>query len=233
MARLENEVTRHGEEIQSLRTNTAGTERNLQNLLVAVDSFCDRATRQMERLPAPDPGPGRRSPWWRIAAVAGGVILIGGAALFFGVPEFKTSANPVSQVPRPEPPKVPPSGLSTEAPAPRTTQPGVPVVVQSRPPKTATGEVLKLDVKANEASWVGIYENDKLTFAKVMEAGQTKTVESSAKVRVQLGNAGGVEISLNGKPIGPVGPRGQIRIVELTPAGFQIVPRKPPTLEPL
>ena len=45
-----------------------------------------------------------------------------------------------------------------------------------------------------------------------------------------IGNAGGLEISLNGKPIGPVGPRGQIRIVELTPAGFQIVPR---TLEPL
>jgi hypothetical protein len=34
---------------------------------------------------------------------------------------------------------------------------------------------------------------------------------------------------LNGKPIGPVGPRGQVRLVEFTPAGFQIVARKSPT----
>ena len=33
-----------------------------------------------------------------------------------------------------------------------------------------------------------------------------------------VGNAGGVEISLNGKPIGPIGPRGQVRVVEFTPA---------------
>ena len=51
MTRLENEVNRHNEEIQSLRGNTANTEKNLQNLLVAVDTFCDRASRQMEKLP--------------------------------------------------------------------------------------------------------------------------------------------------------------------------------------
>jgi len=34
-------------------------------------------------------------------------------------------------------------------------------------------------------------------------------------VRLLIGNAGGLEISLNGKPIGPVGSRGQICVVEL------------------
>ena len=73
----------------------------------------------------------------------------------------------------------------------------------------------------------------KNVFANALQPHETKTVEASAKVRLLIGNAGGLEISLNGKPIGPVGPRGQIRVVELTPAGFQIVPPKSPTLEPL
>ena len=228
MARLENEVTRHSEEIQNLRTNTAGTERNLQNLLSAVDAFCDRATRQMEKLPAPASGPRTPSTSWRIAAMIGVVALLGGAALFFGVPEFKTSANPVSQVPRPDPPKVPASVLTTPAPAPQTTPPGVPVVVQSRPRAAPAGGILKIDLKANEASWVGIYENDKLTFAKVMEAGETKTVESSAKVRVQLGNAAGVELTVNGNPAGPLGRKGQVRTVDVTAGGIRTADSKKP-----
>ena len=58
-------------------------------------------------------------------------------------------------------------------------------------------------------------------------------VEASGKVRLLIGNAGGLAISLNGKPIGPIGPKGQVRVVELTPAGFQIVSLKHPDSEPL
>jgi hypothetical protein len=41
---------------------------------------------------------------------------------------------------------------------------------------------------------------------------------------VRLGNAGGVEISANGKPIGPVGEKGQVKIVEFKGDGFRVVP---------
>jgi len=75
--------------------------------------------------------------------------------------------------------------------------------------------------------------DDKYMFSGTLEANQTRTVEATDRVLLRLGNAGGVSITLNGKPIGAVGPKGQVRVVELTPAGFQIVPRKPPTLEPL
>ena len=66
-------------------------------------------------------------------------------------------------------------------------------------------------------------------FSNSLEPHETKLVEASEKVRLLIGNAGGVEITLNGKPIGPVGDRGQIRVVELTQAGFQIALPKPPT----
>jgi hypothetical protein len=52
---------------------------------------------------------------------------------------------------------------------------------------------------------------------------------------LRLGNAGAVTISLNGKPIGPAGPKGQVRTIQFTSGGFQIVlpkaPAEPPVLD--
>jgi cytoskeleton protein RodZ len=92
---------------------------------------------------------------------------------------------------------------------------------------------VRVGLSADEKTWLSISSDGKNVFANSLEAHETKFFEASQKVRVLVGNAGGVEISLNGKPIGPIGPRGQVRVVEFTPAGFQIVPRKPPTPEPL
>ncbi len=55
IARLESEVGRHRESINGLRDATTSTEDNLQKLLVSVDAFCDRAVRQIERLPVERP----------------------------------------------------------------------------------------------------------------------------------------------------------------------------------
>jgi cytoskeletal protein RodZ len=95
------------------------------------------------------------------------------------------------------------------------------------------GAPVRVGLSAGEKTWISISSDGKTVFANLLQAHDTKTIEASEKVRVLVGNAGGLEISLNGKPIGPIGPKGQIRVVELTSAGFQIVPRKSPTLEPL
>jgi cytoskeleton protein RodZ len=92
---------------------------------------------------------------------------------------------------------------------------------------------VRVGLSADEKTWVSVSSDGKNVFSRSLEPHETKIVEGLEKVRLLVGNAGGVEISLNGKPIGPIGPRGQVRVVELTPAGFQIVPRKSPTLEPL
>jgi cytoskeleton protein RodZ len=102
-------------------------------------------------------------------------------------------------------------------------------VEPARPALAPAGALLRIDLKANEATWVSIYENDKLTFAKVIEPGQSKTIESSAKIRLQLGNAGGVELAVNGKPVGALGRKGQVRIGEVTADGFHPLEAKPKT----
>jgi hypothetical protein len=230
MARLENEVTRHSEEIQVLRGNTANTEKNLQNLLVAVDAFCDRAARQMEKLPPPATDPQEsRAFSWRIPATVVAVCALGGVALFFGYVEPRSSGSHV-QAADPAPQKVVAPARETPAPAPvREAVPTAARVEPARPALAPAGALLRIDLKANEATWVSIYENDKLTFAKVIEPGQSKTIESSAKIRLQLGNAGGVELAVNGKPVGALGRKGQVRIGEVTADGFHPLEAKSKT----
>jgi hypothetical protein len=60
----------------------------------------------------------------------------------------------------------------------------------------------------------------------MLDANQTKTVDMSGKMVVLVGNAGGLDIALNGKPVGPIGPHGETRLVNLTPDGAQISRRK-------
>jgi cytoskeleton protein RodZ len=86
-----------------------------------------------------------------------------------------------------------------------------------------------VEITATEQVWVRLASDGKYVFSGTLEANQSRTVDANESVSLRLGNAGGVNIALNGKPIGAVGPKGQIRNVQLTSGGFQIVaPKSPP-----
>ena len=121
--------------------------------------------------------------------------------------------------------------VRTEAAAVKTPEPPPSAPMQSAPetPKPALAvesAPVRVSLSADEATWISVSSDGKNIFANALQPHETKVVEASEKVRLLIGNAGGLEISLNGKSIGPIGPRGQIRVVEFTPEGFQIVPRK-------
>ena len=80
---------------------------------------------------------------------------------------------------------------------------------------------------ADEPVWVLARTDGKYLFSGTLEPNQTRTVEATGEVVLRLGNAGGVSITLNGKPIGAVGPKGQVRTVQFTSGGFQVVAPKP------
>ena len=63
----------------------------------------------------------------------------------------------------------------------------------------------------------------------MLQPSQTKTLRASDVAKMKVGNAGGLEVRWNGKPIGPIGPRGQVRVVLFTPENFQILPSTPQT----
>ncbi len=104
---------------------------------------------------------------------------------------------------------------------------------ETQPPLSAPAPTtLRVGLTAGEKTWVSVSSDGKQVFANELEANQSKTLEAAERIRVLVGNAGGLMITLNGKPIGTIGSRGQVRVVEITQAGFQIVSRKPTSDSP-
>jgi cytoskeleton protein RodZ len=91
---------------------------------------------------------------------------------------------------------------------------------------------MRVAFTATEPVWVSIKADGTRTYTGTLEVQQSRQFDASRKMTVLVGNAGGLEISLNGKPIGPIGPRGEIRLLQLTPAGAHVLSRTPPTPPP-
>ncbi len=84
-----------------------------------------------------------------------------------------------------------------------------------------------LNLSATEKTWIQITSDGKEIFSGILQPSQTKTLTGSDVAKLRIGNAGGLEIQWNGKAIGPVGPRGQVRVVVFTPENFQVLPGTP------
>ena len=114
----------------------------------------------------------------------------------------------------------------------------IPTVSTSKPVptvdvKTETGpdgvNHVVLNLSATETTWLSITSEGKNIFSGVLEPSQTKTLRASDVAKMKVGNAGGLDVRWNGKAIGPIGGRGQVRVVLFTPEGYQILPPAPQT----
>ncbi len=96
-------------------------------------------------------------------------------------------------------------------------------VSATRDPDDANHVVLNLE--ATEKVWLSITNSEgKRIFSGVLQPSQTKTVAAPEAAQMKVGNAGGIEVRLNGKEIGPLGERGEVKTVRFTaPDKYQIV----------
>jgi cytoskeletal protein RodZ len=136
------------------------------------------------------------------------------------VPE--TQPAPVAQPPAPvaQPNEAPPPPAETAA-APATV------------PEAEPGKI-SIDVAATEETWVSVSSEGRTIFSGILDAGQTKQFAVAENARLTTGNAAGLEVRLNGKPIGTIGPRGQVRNVVFTADNAQVVvPRPGPPKQPV
>jgi cytoskeletal protein RodZ len=140
--------------------------------------------------------------------------------------------------PRPAPAAVQPSAepVSQLAPlslAPQDPQPAptatVQVTAETQTQTTVDGiNQVVLNLAATEKTWLSITSEGKHLFSGFLEPSQTKTLTGVEAARMTVGNAGGIEVRLNGKPIGPIGKSGQVRVVVFTPDNFEVLPLDPP-----
>jgi cytoskeletal protein RodZ len=148
---------------------------------------------------------------------------------------------PVQQSPSPAvQPFTAPTGTQPSsgapAPAPSTEQPAPPVAPPPLPVAGAHPNApVRVELTADEPVWVLVRSDGKYFFSGTLGAKESRAFEATSTVLLRLGNAGGVTITLNGKPVGPVGPKGQVRTVQFTSGGFEIVavPKPPVPLDPL
>ncbi|MBV9507539.1 MAG: helix-turn-helix domain-containing protein [Acidobacteriia bacterium] len=137
-----------------------------------------------------------------------------------------STASP-SAAPAPEPnPAANPAATGAAPAAPNgNVPPESSPVAETAPAKP--GAAVRVELTAEEPVWVSARADGQNVFSSTLAANESRTVDAASTILLRLGNAGGIRISLNGKPIGPVGAKGQIRSVQLTSGGFQIVPPEP------
>jgi cytoskeletal protein RodZ len=129
---------------------------------------------------------------------------------------WKMSARP--SAPRAEAPAAVASAASAPSVAPlafptdRVYPP--PTVV----PEVPSGVVVGLTVK--KKSWVEAKVDGTTVLSRLMDEGETHRLDARDAVTLSLGNAGGVEYSLNGRPPAPLGREGEVRRnIVITAAG--------------
>ncbi|MBX9601509.1 MAG: DUF4115 domain-containing protein [Bryobacteraceae bacterium] len=138
-------------------------------------------------------------------------------------PVERTAETPVRREAAPDT-QMPPTQIETK-PAEAVTTPAEtlpPIATNvSAPPADANG--ITVNISANEATWIEIVSDGKRIFSGLLNASESKTLRGSEQARMVVGNAGGLSIQFNGKPISPIGPRGQVRTVQFTKENYQVI----------
>jgi cytoskeleton protein RodZ len=105
-----------------------------------------------------------------------------------------------------------------------TANTAVTTASQKAPAETTNSNAAKtidLKIKVTKKSWVSITADGKLILKDTLEAGTEKSVKASDKVEMVLGNAGGVEVSYNGKPVENLNKGQDVRKITFTPSGYE------------
>jgi cytoskeletal protein RodZ len=116
--------------------------------------------------------------------------------------------------------------------APSLAPEGKSVVSEKKPltpsaPVTATTAVqekkpVALQLKAIEETWLSVQTDDQPGREMILKPGEGMTVQASARILMKLGNAGGLDLVLNGKPLGKPGKSGEVLTLIVTPQGVEV-----------
>ena len=182
--------------------------------------------------PPPSPKPKQKILWsTKQTWMVGGVIVASLIVFYFFFPyPSKPPVEPIIEKPVPEKhvieEKLP---IATSPPVAATTSaPAAP-----SPPVTATTPVVEkkpfsLQIKAVEETWVSLQVDDESAKEMTFKPGEGISVQASNRIRIIIGNAGGLDLVLNGKPLEKFGKAGEVLTLIFTSQGVEVKrPEKP------
>lgn len=120
------------------------------------------------------------------------------------------------------------------APKPATAAPAPQLPPAKQVASPAAAPAVQVVISAHQPVWVQVAADGKTVFTGTLQPDETKQIDAAEQVKLIAGNAGGLTVSLNGKQLEPLGPSGQVRVLRLTAAGPEFLPRGPQSgIDPL
>jgi cytoskeletal protein RodZ len=219
-----------------------------QELSLDADALVARLPKvDIEAAPLPIPPAGSRRRIWdpRIVAAITSVLWIATAAgavtgawyyyNHYGRRSIVAAAPPPKALPQkaqPAPKTI--EARAADSPASTLDYTSGPVISQAAATDSENSDrPVQVVLTAREATWVQVTVDGQTAFAALLHPHDKRAVSADAQVKVVTGNAGGLDISLNGKVLDAIGPHGQVRTVRLTAEGPQFAPQNPPASAPL
>jgi cytoskeleton protein RodZ len=142
------------------------------------------------------------------------------------VPEKHALEKPIPEKPVVEekPPLAPSPPVAVTTPVPPFT-PSPPASTTTSVPEKRT---FSLQLKAVEETWVSLQVDDQPAKEMTFKAGEGISVQASNRIRIIIGNAGGLDLILNGKPLDKFGKPGEVLTLLFTSQGVEVKrPEKP------
>jgi len=139
--------------------------------------------------------------------VAVGILAIAVAIFYLMTRESGHKSEPVTPTPATAPAAQPPSPVPAPEPAP------------APPPGT---QALKLDIQVLEKTWLKVNSDGNTeNGGEILEPGMTRKFTADNSLYISIGNAAGLTMKINDKPLRPLGKSGQVRSVTITPANLK------------
>ena len=191
-----------------------------------------------QEIPPTQPSKPKQKVLWNTKQtwVVGGVVVASLIVfyLFFPYPS-KLPIKPIPEKSFPEKPIIEEKLPITHSPPVVATTPvpgEKPVVEEKQPlapslPVPATTSVpekktFSLQLKAVEETWVSLQVDDQSEKEMTFKAGEGISVQASNRIRIIIGNAGGLDLILNGKPLDKFGKPGEVLTLLFTSQGVEV-----------
>jgi cytoskeleton protein RodZ len=97
---------------------------------------------------------------------------------------------------------------------PGTTQPSPEI-------KKDLTRLFTVSIKAKESSWVSIVADGKTRWEGMLDPNTERSIKAGKELVLKTGNAAGLDISYNGKPLGALGKENQVRTLTFNTVGLQ------------
>jgi len=89
----------------------------------------------------------------------------------------------------------------------------------------------RIAIKAKQGSWIDACADGRTVLREYLPQAGAADLGFSNVAVVRTGNAGGVEISVNGTSTGPVGALGEVRVIQFDAKGFHFLEQGDPGTE--